>query len=144
MSHPKPLISKMAHICLESTDLERTRHYYGEILGMETAFDFRKDETLYGFYLKVGGGSFIEVFGTGRAAPLAPEKGVKHLCLEVPSVDAVEARLLENNQPVWGKKLGCDQTWQIWSHDPDGIPIEFHQYTEESLQLRGGVCKVDW
>ena len=34
-----------------------------------------------------------------------------------------------------------DNTWQMWSHDPDGNKIEFMQYTEKSFQLVGRTDK---
>jgi len=45
---------------------------------------------------------------------------------------------------VTEKKLGVDHTWMATCHDPNGIFIEFHQYTEDSLQLRGGSCCIDY
>ena len=42
------------------------------------------------------------------------------------------------------KQLVDDQSWQIWIEDPNGIRIEFHEYTEKSMQLIGGTCAVSW
>jgi hypothetical protein len=43
-----------------------------------------------------------------------------------------------------GKKIGADNSWQLWCKDPTGIDMEFHQYTETSAQLTGADCIVNW
>ncbi|MEX2125727.1 MAG: hypothetical protein WD795_17700 [Woeseia sp.] len=40
--------------------------------------------------------------------------------------------------------LENDRTRMITCHDPNGIFIELQQYTDESMQTRGGVCRVDY
>ena len=42
------------------------------------------------------------------------------------------------------KELGVDNTWMITCRDPNGVYIELHQYTEHSLQHRGGTCHIDY
>jgi len=32
----------------------------------------------------------------------------------------------------------------MWTEDPDGVNIEFHQYTENSSQVVGGTVEVNW
>jgi len=56
------------------------------------------------------------------------------------TVAELRSRALEVSDPV----LGADHSWQAWLTDPDGVRIELHQYTPESLQLRGGICHANW
>ena len=60
------------------------------------------------------------------------------------SIDAIKQRLTDNGIATTDKKCGCDHSWQIWCKDPNGVDIEFHQYTDQSLQLKGGVAEVNW
>lgn len=134
------MITRIAHVCLVARDLEATEKFYCGALGMEKRFEFRKDGELVGFYLDAGGGTYIEVF-RGEGQPDAPST-IRHFCLETDDLDAVKRSLAEHGVESTEKKLPCDHSWQIWCKDPDGMGIEFHQYTEESLQLRGGVAEV--
>ena len=133
------MIRQVAHFCIIVRDLETTEWFYCGILGMEIAFEFRKGEERIGYYLKAGDTTFIEVFrGETRDEP----GRIKHFCLETDDLDDIKRRLAEHGIASTEKKLPSDFAWQAWCKDPDGIDIEFHQYTEKSLQFVGGVCRV--
>jgi len=137
------MITGIAHICIVTEDLDETLKFYCDILGFTKQFDFIKAGALFGFYLKVSDGNYIEVFKTdslpeGRH-PLA------HFCLETDDIDAVYEKLVANGIHVRSEKtLGADNSWQIWTKDPNGIDFEFHQYTEKSSQMTGEACIVNW
>ena len=46
------MIKALAHICIFSNDLERSRDFYCGALGLSRHFDFHKDGGLFGFYLQ--------------------------------------------------------------------------------------------
>jgi hypothetical protein len=52
--------------------------------------------------------------------------------------------LKKSGMNVQEPKMGADHCWQLWRKDPNGIDIEFQEYTKESLQKTGGDCIVDW
>jgi catechol 2,3-dioxygenase-like lactoylglutathione lyase family enzyme len=137
------MIKNLAHVCTLSRDLAATERFYCEILGLRRQFDFHKDHRLFGFYLRISDRQFIEVFLRGEGEP-AKGNLVTHLCLEVDDVAAVRQRLIEHGFKPTEPKLGADQSWQIWCNDPDGVPVEFHQYTEQSSQFTGRPCVVTW
>ncbi len=137
------MIKSLAHLCLLSRDLQKTLDFYTGILGLRKKFDFERQGGLFGFYLEVGPGQFIEVFHSPEDRSGA-KGGITHFCLEVEEIEAVRSALLAAGVPVTEKKLGADHSWQAWCKDPDGVDIEFHQYTPQSLQLTGGTCLVDW
>lgn len=68
------MIKSLAHVCILSRNLDRTLDFYCSTLGLEKGFDFLRDGELFGFYLKITGRQFLEVFQTGecRAAGLWP------------------------------------------------------------------------
>ena len=134
------MIKQLAHICIHTKSLEKTKHFYSEILGMALGFDFQRQDELFGFYLKCGANTFVEVF-KGDPGEVG---NINHLALEVHSIDDVIAKLKENDIEVTDKKLGADHSYQAWATDPNGVRIEFHEYTEQSMQVVGGTCIVNW
>jgi len=134
------MIQQIAHLCLFSKDLARTEHFYCQVLGLRKQFEFRKDGALYGFYLEVGNRTFLEFF----QGDSAPGGTIRHLCLEAEDLDSIAQRLRAAGFKATEKTLGCDQSWQFWTEDPDGVSIEFHQYTEKSAQMLGGTVEVNW
>lgn len=134
------MITRLAHICIHTQDLAETERFYCDVLGLEKGFDFIKDDALFGFYIKLGNDSFIEVF-KGNPGSLG---NINHLAIETDDIDQVITKLCSNGFKATDKKLGGDHTWQSWTEDPSGVRIEFHQYTEKSLQFQGGVCEADW
>lgn len=135
------MIKQLAHACVMSSDLAATEAFYCGKLGLKKTFDFIKEGELYGFYLELGNGTFLEVFA--EPAKERPSR-IRHLCFEVEDIDRVVEELDAKQVAHTEKKLGGDNTWQTWIKDPDGIDIEFHQYTDESSQITGTDCLVDW
>lgn len=138
------MITALAHICIGADDLEKTRWFYCDVLGFDKKFDFIKDGELFGFYLQISDNNFIEVFRNGADAPEAGRQRIKHFCLETDDIDAIKARIEDHGLETRPKKLGADNSWQFWCTDPNGIDMEFHQYTAESSQHTGADCIVDW
>jgi catechol 2,3-dioxygenase-like lactoylglutathione lyase family enzyme len=135
------MIKRLAHICIHTNDLERTEAFYCKGLGMTRHFKFHRNEALFGFYLKAGNDSFIEVF---KGEPVSGEGQIKHVALEVDNIESVLADVAQAGFPVGEKKMGADLSWQAWLEDPNGVKIELHEYTAESSQLTGRDCVVDW
>ena len=132
------MIKGLAHICIHTADLDQTLQFYTAVLGLEKGFEFEKGGTLFGYYIKLGRGTFIEVF-KGDPGEVG---NIKHVAIEVDDMDGLIARIRERGIEIADKKMGADHSWQVWITDPDGIRIEFHEYTPESLQLAGGKCLV--
>ncbi len=137
------LIKRIAHICIGANDLKETDHFYCTVLGLERGFDFIKNDELYGFYVKAGHDTFIEIF-TQEAAANYERPIIRHICLEVEDIDAFIARMQEHGIETTEKKFGGDNSWQTWITDPSGVSIELMQYTDESSQHTGNPCQVDW
>ena len=96
-------------------------------------------QVLWGIDLEVRPGVFIEVFhrDDADAAAAAP---IQHLCLEVEDIGAMGRRLAAGGYQVTEKTLGADHSWQMWTTDPGGVRIEFHQYTDRSCQITRENC----
>ena len=133
------MIKGLAHVCLSATDLAAAERFYCCGLGLKKAFDFIGDGRVVGFYLEVSRGGYVEVFL--RDGIDAKANGpIQHFCLEVDDIEQTGLRLTENGYEVTPKKLGADQSWQMWTTDPSGVRIEFHQYTDSSSQITHENC----
>ena len=133
------MITQLAHVCLGSTNLAQTEHFYCTVLGLKKHFRFLRDGREFGFYLHLGQNTFIEVFEQKQIEvnKLSP---IRHLCLQVSSVDKMIDRLRSHGHTVTDKKLGADGSWQCWLTDPDSVQIELHEYTPQSTQITGKDC----
>ena len=78
------MIKGIAHLCIRVADLGRTARFYCQGLGLEKAFDFRRDDKTVGFYLKAGNGNYLEFFEREPAEP--GTNPIDHLCFEVDSI----------------------------------------------------------
>lgn len=133
------MIKSIAHLCLAARDLAVTERFYCGGLGLKKAFEFIRENRVIGFYLEVAPGSYIEVFHQDVLDPHA--KGpIQHFCLEVDDIDQVARRLAEHGYETTAKTLGADHSWQMWTQDPAGVRIEFHQYTRQSCQITRENC----
>lgn len=135
------MIVQLAHVCIESNDLEATETFYG-YLGIKRQFEFRnKQNELIGMYLAFGNNTYFEII---KVRELRPEGIVRHFAIEVEDVEEVRETLIRHGVEVTPKELGGDNAWMVTCHDPNGIFIEFHQYTPESMQKIGGTCVIDY
>jgi len=144
------MFKKIAHVCLYVKDIEASIAYYAK-LGFKKRFVFTKAENLFGAYLEFGegegGGNYIELFedkSDNRVVSPQHQSRLAHFCLETSDIDAVIETLTAAGVEFTPKKLGCDETYQIWLKDPDGNDFEIHQYTHRSSQLVGGDVEADW
>lgn len=136
------MIKGLAHVCLSATDLAAVEHFYCRGLGLKKAFDFIHNDRVVGFYLEVSQGSYLEIFQRDEIDTKA-KSPIQHFCLEVEDIEQVGLRLIENGYEATQKILGADQSWQMWTTDPSGVRIEFHQYTEESTQITHENCILE-
>ena len=133
------MIKGLAHVCLAAADLAATERFYCGGLGLQKAFDFIRNDRVVGFYLALPQGGYIEIFQ--RDGIEAKANGpILHFCLEVDDIELTGRRLTENGYEVTAKSLGADHSWQMWTTDPSGVRIEFHQYTERSSQITHENC----
>lgn len=134
-------MTKLAHVCIESADLEATERFYG-CLGLRRRFDFRnRDGLLVGYYLQFDDDTYLEVI---RVEAVRVEGAVRHFAIESPDVAALGERLRAAGYETSEKRLGGDHTWMVTCRDPNGVFIELHEYGPRSMQQHGGTCVVDY
>ena len=132
---------KLAHVCIETDDLEKTEKFY-KLIGMRRRFEFKNLQgELVGFYLAFDDKTYIEVIKTSKPKS---DGNVRHFAVEVDDVDVIHGTLSAAGVSVTDKECCIDKNWMITCNDPNDIFIEFQQYTSDSFQLKGGVCEVDY
>ena len=127
-----------AHVAFVVADMDRSLHFYCDVLGLEKAFDLDDDEgNPWINYLKVADGQFIELFYGGRREYVQHPRnaGSTHICFEVDDIFTTADRLKRHGikldiEPMRGK----DYNSQCWTRDPVGFPIEFMQLDPRSPQ----------
>lgn len=136
------MITRIAHVCLNVKDINRSIQFYKK-LGFSSVFKFTKNGSEFGVYLQISEGNFIEMFENKDLGQIV-NNGLAHFCLESPDIDVLIEKLKLEGVDFTAKKLGCDQTYQIWLTDPDGNSFEVHQYTDRSSQFTGVTVEADW
>ena len=135
------MVVRLAHVCIETDDFGPTEEFYA-YLGINRQFEFRnKQNELVGVYLSVGETTYIEII---KVKEPKSEGNMRHFALQVEDVDATRELLISKGVEVTEKELGIDHTLMVTCHDPNGNFIEFHQYTDRSMQQHGGVCEIDY
>ena len=98
-------MNKLAHVCIETPDLERTESFY-KVFGLRRQFDFRNnDGMLVGFYLAFGNESFIEVVLNKEPQG---EGAIKHFAIETDDIDRARSLAVA---------AGIDATEKVFSGD---------------------------
>jgi catechol 2,3-dioxygenase-like lactoylglutathione lyase family enzyme len=136
-------IKSLAHVCIKSTDLDATMEFYCGALGMTKHFDFTRKGKVIGFYMKAENATFVEVFLADEVEKINKQV-LHHFCLETSSIEALRKALVERGYAPGEIKMGADQTTQFWMKDPNGMDLEFQEYTDQSAQLTGRTVEVDW
>lgn len=130
-----PSFSRLNHLSLTVTDLDRSQRFYGDVLGFMLLLDFGEGRVLVdretSFLLALvthpgqPGGDFTEV-----------ATGLDHVGFSADSRDELEewVAVFEaagiSYTPIREMPFG----WHLNFRDPDGIALEFHVPNEVALQ----------
>ena len=134
------MIIGMTHVAVRVTDIDRSIKFYSEQLGLPEKFRLNNDEgDPWLVYLQITDNQFIELFPGANGSHIQPESaGVMHICLLVDDIQKTYKEMTARGVVPHGEPvLEIDGSWQFWTSDPDGNPIEFHQFTPESRQIIG-------
>jgi lactoylglutathione lyase len=131
----RPMITGIAHIAFQVSDLAKAREFYGELLGYEEPFQIRnQDGSLALTYFKVNERQYVEIF-----PGLPPDKDDRllHIAFETTDLEALRVYLLSKGLKAPEKvNQGRDGNLNFTIADPDGHRVEFVQYREGSLHRK--------
>lgn len=118
------------HIGINIKDVEKSKKFYGEILGLKHQSTFEKDDFQLIYYL-MENGERIELFNYfGKNDDVSDDEtkvGYRHIAIEVDSVDEWENHLKENCVKI---VMSCTDLNDIGVRvllfeDPSGVVLEF-------------------
>jgi catechol 2,3-dioxygenase-like lactoylglutathione lyase family enzyme len=130
---------RIQHVGLVVSDLDRSRRFYAEALGLEEV-PRPPNFTFDGAWFRFGGTEIhllAEAHTTGGAGqpdagPGAAKGMTHHLAFEVDDVAAACERLAENAVALEGGPMPRgDGFVQVFFRDPDGYVLELFQWTGE-------------
>jgi catechol 2,3-dioxygenase-like lactoylglutathione lyase family enzyme len=126
-------ITHMQHYMVLSKDLEKTRAFYCDVLGMRTGprppFDFE------GLWIYVGDVAVVHVAGqasymeTGRATEAKARDGsgsMDHIAFAADNYDELIASFDRHGVKYRATKVPASDLRQLFVFDPDGIQIEIN------------------
>lgn len=120
----------VSHTAIWVSDLEKTKDFYIDALGLEHSWDFTDDNGVLNFYVK--GEDYAEIqfkYDPEEQTEVQPE-GMDHIAISVSDVDHEFERMLE--------ETGCDVVMKptdfpqanrraAFIEDPDGYVVELVQ-----------------
>ena len=136
-------IKSIAHVCIKTTDLDATADFYCGALGFTRHFDFTRKGKVIGFYMKTASENFVEVFLADEISGVE-KQSLNHFCLETESLGGLRQKLITRGYEPGEIKMGADQTLQFWMKDPNGLALEFQEYSEKSAQRNPHTVEVNW
>ncbi|KGO90148.1 SMU1112c/YaeR family gloxylase I-like metalloprotein [Flavobacterium suncheonense] len=124
-------INKIHHIAIITSDYEKSKHFYTQILGLEIVREvYREARQSYKLDLALNGVYVIELF----SFPNPPKRvsrpeaaGLRHLAFEVNDIEKTRAFILSNG--IEAEAIRTDEYTGkafFFLADPDGLPIEFY------------------
>ncbi|RWZ54442.1 glyoxalase [Halobacillus fulvus] len=117
------------HVSLLVTDIERSKHFYGEVLGFEESND-RPDFGFPGAWYQIGNTQIhLIVHEEGKTLRGTTEIDSRdgHFAIRVQDMDAFLEHIESHNIEILNKPENKTEWHQVFISDPDGNLIEFNR-----------------
>lgn len=125
------MILGIGHTAYRVRDLDRSLHFYCDLLGLRRAFDLDRDGKPWITFVYVGNQQFLELFPEpDTEGDFSGNTGsYRHLQLMVDDLERTIAEMEARGLPRAANppRQGRDGNWQYWVTDPDGNRIELMQ-----------------
>lgn len=123
VTEPAGKVLRLQRVMLVSSNIDRAREFYGNLLGLPCVYDDDND-----LEFQVDGGPTIMIHGSDSSSSSVARDGARvSIYLEVDDVDALAARLRRAGYGVTGPS---DEPWGeriAYVLDPDGYSISLSQ-----------------
>lgn len=124
--------SNVHHIAIISTDYNRSKKFYTEVLGLNViAENYRMESQSWKIDLALNGTYIIElfIFQNPPQRPSYPEAaGLRHLAFEVDDIEKAVAELDAkgvNHESIRIDPYTCKRF--VFFNDPDNLPLEIYE-----------------
>jgi catechol 2,3-dioxygenase-like lactoylglutathione lyase family enzyme len=111
----------MNHFTVLADDLDRTLHFYVDLLGLTPGP--RPDLGFPGAWLYVGDSAVLHIIG-GRGLPAQRAGVIDHMAFSASGLATVKDRLDDAKVPYELRRQRGSNTWQLFCHDPNGAKVE--------------------
>ena len=111
----------MNHFTVLTNDLDATRAFYMDLLGLTEGF--RPDLGFPGAWLYAGGEAILHIVA-GRGVPANPRGVIDHMAFSASDLRGTAARLTEHKIAYDVRRLPSTGAWQLFCHDPSGARVE--------------------
>lgn len=128
--------AQLEHFTLECADLERTKDFYCDMLGLEAGFRPMMD--FPGYWLYCGGVPVVHLMKREEVdRPKDTTGRLDHIAFKSIDPDGTLARFRDNRIPYVQNKVWEVGLLQVFVHDPDGLQIElnFHGALEKQNRM---------
>ena len=140
------MITGIGHVAFRVRDIEQSKAFYCDGLGLRHAFDIDRDGKPWIVFVYAGNHQYLELFPVADAQPLDQSKLPTYAHLQL-TVDDMDRTLVDFEQrgirPANPPRTGQDGNVQAWLTDPDGNRIELMQmmpgclYEQAEVRLGG-------
>jgi lactoylglutathione lyase len=130
----RPRITGVAHIALYAKDIEKTRIFYRDILGLGEPFSLNNPDGSFSMtFFKVNDRQYVEIFP--ERAPNTDR--LNHISVETDDIEGMRRYLAEKGVKVPDKpSVGRIKNKSFNVQDPDGHTVEFVEYQPDGWSMR--------
>lgn len=127
-------LNGLNHYTIRPADLERTKEFYAEVLGLEVGY--RPPLAFPGYWLYCGGAPTVHLIGPreGDAGPRAagPTGLFDHVAFSCTGLAEMKARLAARGVGYEERIVPRDRQTQLFLRDPDGVAVELNFPPDET------------
>ncbi len=119
-------LNGLNHISTRPSDLEATRDFYVDVLGL--AVGDRPTLPFPGYWLYCGKQAVIHLIGTHLGAQGEPPATgrLDHIAFEGSGLDEIKSRLAKHAVKYDEREIASVNLTQLFMHDPDGVAVEIN------------------
>ncbi|WP_394808023.1 VOC family protein [Nitrosomonas sp.] len=114
-------IESMNHFTVLSSNLERSKNFYTNILGLTEGY--RPPFAFPGAWLYAKNQAILHIM-TGKPLPTNAAGVIDHMAFTATNLQAVIDTLKQNSIHYELHRLKGLESWQLFFHDPDGAKVE--------------------
>ncbi|GAC1339953.1 MAG: VOC family protein [Acetobacteraceae bacterium] len=124
------------HYTIRPVDLESTKSFYVDVLGLEIGY--RPPLTFAGYWLYTGGQPTVHLIGPRESEAGMPERQVAptglfdHIAFSCSDLAGMKQRLASSAIEYEERVVPRDRQTQLFLRDPNGIMVELNYPTNET------------
>lgn len=119
-------INVLHHVTVKTDDLEATRDFYRDVLGLEVGF--RPDLDFPGYWLYCGDMPVVHLTGGHRARTDKPADtgNFDHVAFTAGDFEGMKQHFQKLGIPFREQKVPGARVWQLFVTDPNNVVIELN------------------